>query len=118
MKKTSLVFGISALFLAGASFAAESPTSEIRESTDPAKAAEVEQRAADIQARQQQSSGVEASGDSGTSGRMPGKRMHSKKHGHKAGKSKAAESTSGTSGTSGDTGAGSSGDQGSGSSDK
>lgn len=112
MKKTSLALGISVLFLAGASLAAESPTSEIRESTDPSKAAEVEQHAADIQARQQQPSGAEASGDSGTSSRMPGKRAHSKKHGHKAGKSKAAGSTSGASG---DAGAGSSGDQGSGS---
>lgn len=54
MKKTSMAMLISLLSVAGAVVAqSQAPSTEIRESTDPAKIADVEQRAADIQARQQ-----------------------------------------------------------------
>jgi hypothetical protein len=58
---------VSALACAGIA-SAQSPALEIRESTDPARVADVEQRAADIQARQQAESQNMTSGSSGSNG--------------------------------------------------
>jgi len=103
MKKTSLLIFISLLSLSGASFARQYPSSEIRESSDPAKASEVERHAAEIaQANQQTTSGE--SGSAGT--QKSGAGSHEKKHGakHGTGKKKAAGSTSGSSPGSGTSG--------------
>ncbi|MFC7518265.1 hypothetical protein ACFQUU_24940 [Herbaspirillum sp. GCM10030257] len=89
MKKTSMAMLISLLSVTGVAFAqSQAPSTEIRESTDPAKVADVEQRAADIQARQQASASSQdmSSGSSestttksrsGHSGKGHGK-MHSR----------------------------------------
>lgn len=104
MKKAPLAILVSMLSLAATAYA-QSPSTEIRESTDPAKAAEVEQRAADIQARQQSGGQDMTSGDSSTSKRHMKQRSRAKKHAPrqpKAGSSGAsgAADTSGTSSTS------------------
>ncbi|HYD63352.1 MAG TPA: hypothetical protein VEC35_23550 [Noviherbaspirillum sp.] len=83
MKKLSLALFVSLLALSGTSFAQSKaktpePTSEITESTDPARADEVMRRAEEIQSRQQ-SSGDMSSGDSGTKAKKSGKHMKSKK---------------------------------------
>ncbi|MGH8806667.1 MAG: hypothetical protein ACREX0_02160 [Noviherbaspirillum sp.] len=78
MKKTLLAVVVSLLSLAGVSFA-QAPMSEIRESTDPAKAAAVEQRAADIQARQQAAEQRMSSGGSGADAKKAGKKHKAKK---------------------------------------
>jgi hypothetical protein len=79
MKKTALA-GFAFLFVvAGSTYAAAptpSPTSEIRESTDPAMAADVEKRAADMQARQQAAAQQDMS--SGASGSKKKKSKKSK----------------------------------------
>lgn len=66
MKKSAFTVLVSTLAFAGLAYA-QSPASEIRESTDPARVADVEQRAADLQARQQAARMEMTSGDSGTS---------------------------------------------------
>lgn len=99
MKRTSLAVFISMLTLAGATYAqSQSPSTEIRESTDPDRAAQVEQRASEIQARQQASEQM-TSGDSGTTTKKAGKRSKSKKMSKsgKAGTSGASDNTSGSS---------------------
>ncbi len=82
MKKTSLAILTFMLSIAGVGHA-QSPSSEIRESTDPSKAAEVEQHAKDIEARRMATEQMQSSGDSGKMGKMHkhGKRSHMKKHG-------------------------------------
>lgn len=86
MRKTSLVvlalltstMGIAPAI--GASKAkVEQPASEIRESTDPAKAAEVEQRASEIQQRQAAAEQKASSGSSGTTHSKSGKPHKAKK---------------------------------------
>lgn len=77
MKKTLLAVVVSLLSLAGVSFA-QAPMSEIRESTDPAKAAAVEQRAKDIEARQQAAEQRMSSGGS-RDATKPGKKQKAKK---------------------------------------
>src|SRR5690242_1615113 len=84
MKKISLAWLVSLLYLCGMAFAATptpSPTSEIRESTDPDKAAAVERRAEELRAQQQQSG---ASGESASGTGAAGKPMHEKKRMHKS----------------------------------
>jgi hypothetical protein len=91
VKKTSMAILISLLSVAGTAFAqSQAPTTEIRESTDPAKIADVEQRAADIQARQQASTSSQdmssGSSDSATTKSRSGRggkghgKMHSGSH--------------------------------------
>lgn len=99
MKKTSLAIFVSMLSLAATGYA-QAPSTEIRESTDPAKAAEVEQRAADIQARQQAAEQNMSSGDSGTTKR-DAKRSKAKKGMSRSAKPKSGESSSGSSGAGG-----------------
>ncbi|GIZ51588.1 hypothetical protein [Noviherbaspirillum aridicola] len=68
MNKTAIAVLVSMLAAASAVQAQSqsmSPSTEIRESTDPARVAEVERRAADLMSRQQSSSGTGAA--SGTS---------------------------------------------------
>lgn len=100
MKKTSLAIFVAMLSVAAAGHA-QAPSSDIRESTDPAKAAEVEQRAKDIQMRQEQSRKDATSGSSGET--RAAKRMKAKKS--KARKAKTEAGTSGASSSSGATGA-------------
>ncbi len=94
MKRVSQAIFISLLSMAGATFAQD--TSGITESTDPARAADVERRAAEIQARQQSSDRDATSGDSNTTGKSM-KRSSAKKKTMKSGRSK-SENASGTSG--------------------
>ena len=110
MKRTSLAVFVSLLALTGATYAqSQSPSTEIRESTDPDRAAQVEQRAADIQARQQTTEQM-TSGDSGTTTKKAHKRSKSKKMSKsgKAGSSGTSDNTSGSSPAS-DAGSGSAG---------
>lgn len=68
MKTSAIAVILSALGFAG-SVHAQAPMSEIRESTDPARVADVEQRAADLQARQQAARLEMTSGDSSGGGK-------------------------------------------------
>lgn len=109
MKKASLALFVSLLALSGAGYAqsqAPSPTSEIRESTDPARYDEVMRRAQELQAQQQSSGASMTSGESETP-RKATKR--SKKSGMKSGKG-----TSGASGSDASSGSGGSSDSSSG----
>lgn len=92
MRKSQLALFASMLSLAAVSFA-QSPDSEIRESTDPARAADVEQRAMEIQQRQQSAT----SGSSGDDTVTDTKRSAKKKSMKKSRRAKAAEDTSGSS---------------------
>ncbi|HVK95047.1 MAG TPA: hypothetical protein VM571_10015 [Noviherbaspirillum sp.] len=77
MKKTAVAMLVSLFSIAGAAYAqdpaAQEPTSEIRESTDPAKAAEVEQRAMEIKSRQQSDEQMRTSGASDDDKKTPPK---------------------------------------------
>ena len=111
MKKLSLALFASLLALSGAGYTqsqSPSPTSEIRESTDPARYDEVMRRAQEIQSRQTSSADM-SSGES-ESPRKASKRMKSKKSG------KGASAAQGSSGASSATGTGSGGPADSGSS--
>lgn len=105
MKKTKLAMLVSLVSLAAA-VQAQAPSTEIRESTDPAKAAEVEQRAAEIQARQQSAAQDATSGSSGTEATKSGMRAKSKKPMGKSRKGKAADDSSGAASRRGDSDAG------------
>jgi len=77
MKKAILAVGM-ALMCAGGAAVAQSESSDIRESTDPARIADVERRAAEIQANQQ--STAQSSGASGASeADKPRRKMKSEK---------------------------------------
>jgi hypothetical protein len=81
-------------------------SSDIRESTDPAKVDDVERRAREIQARQQMSDTGATSGSSDTQGESAsgrGKKHHGKHH---AGAKKRGHRSSGMSGAEGESGAG------------
>lgn len=98
MRKLSVALFISLLSFAATSQAqTQSPSTEIRESTDPAKAAEVEQRAMEIQQRQEAAGRDATSGDSGEA--TSGERSQMKKS--KARKAKRPSSAPGASGSSG-----------------
>lgn len=103
MRKTSLAILISLLSAAGISLAA-APSTEIRESTDPSRAAAVEQRAMEIQAQQQAQQQTQTSGGQDateeTKSKKHGKRTHAKKHAAKAGKGKSAADTGASTGSS------------------
>lgn len=95
MNKTSLAI-IASLFAVAASAQAQtqtqsmSPTTEIRESTDPSRVAEVERRAAEIMSRQQSGSGMGASsGSSDTS--ASDRPMKERRHDAKARRGKSSE---------------------------
>lgn len=118
MKKTSAAILVSLMSVAAAVYA-QAPETEIRESTDPAKAADVEQRAREIQSRQESGARSERrEAASGTSDEGAStKQVHKKKKKAKARKSKAAAGSSGTSsGTSGASSGASSGGESSGAS--
>jgi hypothetical protein len=101
MKKISLAWLVSLLSLSGMVFAATpSPTSEVRESTDPDKAAAVERHAEELRAQQQQGG---ASGESASGTGAAGKPMHEKKRMHKSKHMHKKQSGSDTSGASSDT---------------
>jgi hypothetical protein len=114
MKKLSLAILISLGCTAGAVWAQDAGGSGIRESTDPSRAAAVEQRAREIQAAQQQGSsqqGTQASSSDKT-GAKPHKRgaggKHKSKSRHDAKKTSggapaANSKTDGSSGASGAT---------------
>lgn len=117
MKKSSLAVLLSLLSFAGIAFA-QAPTSEIRESTDPERAAAVERRAEELRAQQEASTGggQATSGASGTaSDTMDQKPAHEKKHKskkkhgkhHEGRSSGSSDNTSGTSDTSGEQSSGS-----------
>jgi hypothetical protein len=86
MKKISLAAVVSMLSLAAY---AQAPTSEIRETTDPAKAAAVEQHAQDIQAQQKMAEQEMSSGGSGS------KKKSSKKSSKKSESTDTSKSTTG-----------------------
>jgi hypothetical protein len=82
MKKISIALAASLLALSSAGFAQSqtpSPTSEIRESTDPARYDDVMRRAQEIQARQTSSSDMSSGASDTSTTKKAGKRMHSKK---------------------------------------
>lgn len=99
MKLTSIavfaaLFGITVSVQAQSPSQSMSPSTEIRESTDPARIAEVERRAAELMSRGQTSPSMDAT--SGSSGTSSGEqRMKSRRHGAHGGM-----------GRSGDTGGG------------
>ena len=94
MRKISIAFFLSLMTVAGVSIAqTQEPTSEIRESTDPAKHDEVLRRAAELESQQQRNAEI-SSGDSGTA---KSKSSSSKRQM----KSKRQGATSDTSGSSG-----------------
>ena len=119
MKKLSLALFVSLLALSSTSFAQSKsktpePTSEITESTDPARAEEVLRRAAEIQARQQASADM-SSGESGTkSKKSSGKQDHSKAKKSSKGASGGDASSGASSGSDTSSGSGKGGDNGSG----
>ncbi|NEX59687.1 hypothetical protein [Noviherbaspirillum galbum] len=78
MKKRLMASLASLLLVSGAALAAD-PSSEIRESTDPDKAAAVEQRARDIAAAQQMNG--DTSGASSTQGSSASGKHHRRHHG-------------------------------------
>jgi hypothetical protein len=93
MNKTIIAVLISMLPLVGANAAKpQAPTSEIRESTDPATVADAERRAAEVQSQQSATSGA----SSGSSGATHHKK-HAKKHSAKAKKAKSGDASSGSS---------------------
>jgi hypothetical protein len=67
MRKKSLALFVSVSFM-GAAALAQAPDAEVRESTDPARIAEVEQRAAEIMAGTQRDQQQPTSGEPQTSG--------------------------------------------------
>lgn len=82
MKKATIALAASLLALSGAGFAQSqtpSPTSEIRESTDPARYDDVMRRAQEIQSRQSASADMSSGASETTTTKKAGKRMHSKK---------------------------------------
>ncbi|OWW22043.1 hypothetical protein [Noviherbaspirillum denitrificans] len=82
MRKVSLALFVSLLALSGAGYTqsqSPSPTSEIRESTDPARYDDVMRRAQEIQSRQ--SSSADMSSGSSDTMKKSGRHMKSKKHG-------------------------------------
>ena len=94
MKKPAAAMLFTMLSFAATAYA-QSPSSEITESTDPAKIADVEQRARDIQERQQARERDATSGSSDEAASAEKKPMKKKKT--KAHKAKPADSTSGAS---------------------
>jgi hypothetical protein len=102
--RLSLILG--SLMLATSLGSAIAQTSDIRESTDPAKVDDVERRAREIQARQQMGDAGATSGSSDTQGESAsgkGKKHHGKQH---AGAKKRGHRSSGMSGAEGQSGAG------------
>lgn len=82
MKKVSIALAASLLALSGTVYAqsqSPSPTSEIRESTDPARYDDVMRRAQEIQSRQSSSADMSSGASDATTTKKAGKRMHSKK---------------------------------------
>ncbi|WP_420473399.1 hypothetical protein [Noviherbaspirillum sp. ST9] len=82
MKKATIALAASLLAFSGAGFAQSqtpSPTSEIRESTDPARYDDVMRRAQEIQNRQTSSSDMSSGASDTTTTKKAGKRMQSKK---------------------------------------
>lgn len=82
MKKLSIAVAASLLALSGASIAqsqTSSPTSEIMESTDPARYDDVMRRAQEIQSRQTSSSDMSSGESDTTTTKKAGKRSQSKK---------------------------------------
>jgi hypothetical protein len=105
MKKTSLALALSLLAFSGMALAATpSPTSEIRESTDPGKAAEIERHASELQAQQQNGTANSATGSSDTSGSSASGTSHGRKHPHKGTKHHRGSTGSKTSGDSANSG--------------
>lgn len=101
MKKVSLALFVSLLALSGTGYTASktpAPTSEITESTDPARADEVMRKAQEMESKQQSSADM-SSGSSGTSKKS--KHSKSKKSSMKS-KPSSGDSGSGSSGASGD----------------
>jgi hypothetical protein len=97
--RLSILFG--SLMLATSLGSAIAQTSDIRESTDPAKVDEVERRAREIQARQQMGDASATSGSSDTQGESASGRAK-KHHGkHHAGGKKHGHKSSGMSGSQG-----------------
>ncbi len=94
MKKPAAAILFTMLSFAATAYA-QSPSSEITESTDPAKIADVEQRAREIQERQQARERDATSGSSDEAASDEKKPMKKKKA--KARKAKPADSTSGES---------------------
>lgn len=87
--KTSVLTALVCGLAFAASAQAQAPASEIRESTDPARVADVEQRAADLQARQQAArmdmTSGNGSGSSGASGSGEGHKRDKPHSGHGSG---------------------------------
>lgn len=94
MNKTSIAVLASLLALASVAQAQSqdmSPSTEIRESTDPAKIAEVERRAAEIMSQQQSGQGMDASSgasDSSTADRPMKERKHKSRSGRERSESR------------------------------
>lgn len=98
MKNTSAAVLVSLLALASSAFAQD--TGGIRESTDPDKVRAVEQRAAELQARQQSGSSDATSGASGdTERKHTRKHRKARKHGAHAGSNSSGASDASNSGT-------------------
>ncbi|HEY8609625.1 MAG TPA: hypothetical protein VIM12_21110 [Noviherbaspirillum sp.] len=97
MKKIIAVLVSTLAFAAASQAQTQSPSTEIRESTDPAKVAEVERRAAELQASQQsQGTGASSGSSDSASDRhgMKGRKHHGARSGQESGKSGASGSGS------------------------
>lgn len=89
MKK--ILLSVSVAALAAGAWAQNAPTSGISESTDPAKVQQVEQRAQEIQSRQQQSSSGSSQAASDKASHQGKKKKKSKKSEHKSESAPASE---------------------------
>jgi hypothetical protein len=96
MKKISIAVLVSLVSVTGLTFAQSAPTSEIRESTDPAKISSIEQRARELAARPQES----AQADTSRRGQRASKQQHAGKHVAKSNKQRDMSSGAGRTGDS------------------
>lgn len=100
MKKAAIAMAATLLAVSGAGFAQSqtpSPTSEIRESTDPARYDDVMRRAQEIQARQTSSSDMSSGASDTSTTKKAGKRTHAKKSMKRSKGAGASDSSSGAS---------------------
>jgi hypothetical protein len=96
MKKISIAVLVSLASITGIAFAQSAPTSEIRESTDPAKISSIEQRARELAASPQASTQA----DTKKGGQRASKQQHAGKHVAKSNKQRDMSSGAGRTGDS------------------
>lgn len=80
MKKTSMALLLSLASISGVALAQSSPTSDIRESTDPSRISAVEQHARELSSRPQQNAQTDTDRGTKRASRRQGARHMAKSH--------------------------------------